>query len=115
MRLPPMTTRRWMVAVATLATLLTAGITGQRWVVLQERARHFANQAWANSLEAGNSFELAYDDVRSGNGEKSALGFARDAYFWRRRALHFDSLRRKYEGAMWRPWLPVAPDPPEPE
>ncbi len=32
-----------------------------------------------------------------------------------RRASHYATLREKYSRAMVRPWLPVAPDPPEPE
>jgi hypothetical protein len=29
-------------------------------------------------------------------------------------ALYFTQLTTKYRRAMWRPWLPVAPDPPAP-
>jgi hypothetical protein len=31
------------------------------------------------------------------------------------KAFYYADLRRKYERAARRPWLPVAPDPPEPE
>jgi hypothetical protein len=34
---------------------------------------------------------------------------------WRRRADHYDSLRKTYQYAARYPWLPVAPDPPAPE
>jgi hypothetical protein len=33
----------------------------------------------------------------------------------RRRWAHAQRMREKYEHAIWRPWLPVAPDPTEPE
>jgi hypothetical protein len=32
-----------------------------------------------------------------------------------RAATYYGDLRRKYERVAARPWLPVAPDPPEPE
>jgi hypothetical protein len=37
------------------------------------------------------------------------------AAYWVKRAENYAVLRRKYETAAARPWLPVAPDPPNPE
>ena len=108
------TVRRMMVAVAVIAVLLSAGIVGRRWVDFSMRARSHAAQAWGNSVEVGNSYQLAYDDIRSGNGQASARQYAEEGAFWREQALYHDALRRKYQGAMWRPWAPVAPDPPPP-
>jgi hypothetical protein len=107
------TVRQLMVAVAAIAVLLTAGIVGQRWMDFSRRARSHADQAWGYSLEAGNSYQLAYDDIRSGNGG-SARQSAEEGATWRGLALYHDTLRRKYERAMWRPWALVAPDPPAP-
>src|SRR5437868_589492 len=111
MRHPRITTRWLMEAVAVVAILLTAGIVGRRWLDFSARARSHAAQAWGFSLEACNSYELAYDDIRSGNGAASARQFAEEGAVWRQRALYHDALRRKYEAALWRPWLPVPPDP----
>ena len=108
------TVRRLMVAVAVISVLLTAGIVGRRWMDFSRRARSHAAQAWGYSLEAGNSYQLAYDDIRSGNGEASARESAEEGATWHGLALYHDALRRKYERAMWRPWSPVAPDPPPP-
>lgn len=106
--------RGLMALVAVVAVLLTAGIVGGRWWGFSAKARSHARQAWAYGLEAANSFELAYDDVRSGRGEASARPFVEEGDTWRKLGLYHDALRRKYEAAMRRPWLPVPTDPPPP-
>jgi hypothetical protein len=115
MRLPRMTTRRLMALVAVVAILLAGGIVGRRWWDFSTRARYHAVQAWANSVESANQYELAYDDIRSGNGEASARTFAEQGSNLHKASFYHDALRRKYESAMRRPWLPVPPDPPSPE
>src|SRR4051812_13677124 len=99
MKLPRVrfTVRQLMAAVAVVAILLTAGIVGRRWADFSRRARSHADQACGYGLESGNSYQLAYDDVRSGNGEEIARQSADEGAYWHKLAVYHDALRRKYE------------------
>jgi hypothetical protein len=115
MRLPRMTTRRWMVAVAVAVIGLTIG----GGVLLKQRRDYFL------SLAQSHQKELASSTAR-GKALKSRIGSAsgmtieelmhldRDYHRMTDRADHHASLVRKYEHAARYPWLPVEPDPPEP-
>jgi hypothetical protein len=81
------TVRRMMVAVAVLAISMAAGL---RWFDLRSRARAYAFWAAVSPVS-----------FKGPKGERLAT--------------HYDLLRLKYEWAARYPWLPVAPDPPEPE
>jgi hypothetical protein len=84
MRLPRMTTRRWMVAVAVAAVLMGAS--------------HLAWLNWVYQVAA----------LTHGVEEEAA-----DAAMNRKTAEYHAALRRKYEHAARYPWLPVKADPPE--
>src|SRR4051794_918591 len=101
MRLPRLrfTVRRMMALVAVVAVLLYSGFVVRRWVAYYSLARSHAAQAFGNAIEAGNSYELAYDDVRSGNGEAIARQTALEGDTRRKLAWYHDALGRKYEGA----------------
>jgi hypothetical protein len=46
----------------------------------------------------------------------TALQYARgEAAKWEELVIYHMQMRRKYERAAWFPWLPVEPDPPEPD
>ena len=50
---------------------------------------------------------------RNGDPRERAI-YVHGEKYYRVRAAHHDALRRKYESAARHPWLPVPPDPPEP-
>jgi hypothetical protein len=103
MRLPRMTTRRWMIAVAVDAVPLG--------VVLERRSR-FLTLSHYHKVQAGS---LVFD-VRGGRDAMRPIVTRKDgtriSY-----ALHnwHDSLRWKYQQAARYPWLPSWPDPPPTE
>jgi hypothetical protein len=110
MRLPRMTTRRWMVAVAVAAIGLGA------WVLVV-RSREYAVQAGNHGHHEAMCWLTihAYEaDPRSVtvSGPKPVEAIIDQS---RRRAGYYAALKRKYEQAAHRPWLPVEPDPPPPE
>ncbi len=87
MRLPRMTTRRWMVAV------LVASVLGG--LVMLRRAAHF--------------MRLALLHEHMAHLLRSTTGPSADP----KGADHNERLARIYQRAAACPWLPVAPDPPE--
>jgi hypothetical protein len=55
-------------------------------------------------------------DLRKLGAEEESLKGLRDVVRWcDALADHYEALSRKYDSAARSPWLPVAPDPPEPE
>jgi hypothetical protein len=95
-----MTTRRWMLAVAAIASML--GVYQMR-----ERSKEFE----AESLEHANAAFL-YDNSPL---HRAALDSRLPPPPNPRKAAYHDAMRRKYVYAAAHPWFPVAPDPPEPE
>jgi hypothetical protein len=93
MRVPRMTTRRWMIAAAVVAVMLAPDIAAalfRRHLALRQRA------AYHEEIE-----KLA----------KAAAQVRANAAIRDRHA----RLKEKYWRAARYPWLPVEPDPPEPE
>lgn len=128
MRLPRMTTRRWMVAVAVVASILSAEVTRRRWVDFRKRARdNDAAETFDRFLLAGGSVARPLKDGRAEliraprivrwNGMElerpPTPGY--DAESLRRRAEYHARLKEKYRRAAAFPWLLVEPDPPEPK
>ena len=93
MKIPRFTIRRLMIAVAVVG--LIAGVLIDR----ERRFREMADRHWKLWLENPASVV----DSRIPN-EAHA-----------RQSEHHRAMREKYERASRYPWLPVAPDPPEPE
>ena len=91
MRVPGMTTRRWMVAVAVVGIVL--GVTIER----RERFRQIADYHQAEFMKLASRMKP----------------FAREDRDWHPLEWH-ETMKRKYERASALPWLPVEPDPPEP-
>jgi hypothetical protein len=98
MRLPRFRLRTLMLAVA-LAAILMA-VVG----VLAARHDHFRSMALSHGRQARRLEKLA----------ANAAGKDREKAILRRFVWHAD-LHDKYARAAKRPWLPVVPDPPEPE
>jgi hypothetical protein len=109
-----MTMRRWMIAVAGVAVLIGAAME------MNGRSRRFARLAAHHSRGAMEHFSVLMgfgggpppspDDLPPG-----ARGPVRELRREQDLHLYHLALSRKYERAARYPWLPVAPDPPEPK
>jgi hypothetical protein len=97
MRVPRMTTRRWMIAVA-LTAVLSGGLD------LYRRSVDLAALAEMHDLMARKSWTRG-----SLVGPRGAIGHVE---YPTPLTDHHTRLRDKYRRAAARPWLPVAPDPP---
>lgn len=91
MRLPRFRLRTLMIAVAAVAFLIWGATMASRSFDYYRRAREFGRQEWGWRRIAS-----------QGDG---------DAKFTSECVAYFEHLTEKYRRAMWRPWLPVAPDP----
>jgi hypothetical protein len=110
-RLARITMRRWMIAVAIMAAML-GGERGWRWWdALRQRADYHDGMSRTLALirEKGEfpycslgieGIPLVYNSETASTHAAFVLYHAR--------------MTRKYRLAMWRPWLPVEPDRPEP-
>lgn len=105
MRLPRMTTRRWMLAVAVVALLC----------LLEHRRRTFRSRAaYHQSRLSGLGVALSYDGhlrfyKHQDQGIKWLTNNEAKVPAWH------EAMARKYRDGARYPWLPVEPDPPEPE
>jgi heme exporter protein D len=97
------TVRRMMVAVAVVALLLMAVSTLQRRAHLQGLADYHAERA--RQIRSSSAPIQTPDGDYSQPRSEAAL----------RRAGYHHALAEKYDFAARYHWLPVAPDPPEPE
>jgi hypothetical protein len=76
---------------------------------------------WGVRLAQWRAYCLTRAEVDASRAEDYAMRTAclRDEYnrpgMYQRLHDHWAALARKYRGAAARPWLPVAPDPPQPE
>jgi hypothetical protein len=94
MRLPRMTTRRWMIAVAIVGLILGAVSTHRSF-----RLWNTADAHWERSL----SFRVVGTNQHP---DLSRRHRRYEYHLW---------LAVKYAEAARYPWLPVEPDPPEPK
>ena len=114
MRLPRMTMRRWMMAVAAIGLMIGGG------VLLKQRRDYFLSLAQshqkevASSTARGTALKSRFGGTPGMTAEE-ILRLHDDYERMMDRADHHASLARKYEEAARYPWLPVEPDPPEPE
>ena len=112
MRLPRMTTRRWMVTVVMIALLM-----GGR-VRLKRRSDDFMVRSQDHSRRTSyyHLYTLGVDEHLRATVEpqKRSASEDRKAHLLGVIAFH-EAMARKYEHAARYPWLPVEPDPPEPE
>ena len=110
MRLPRMTTRRWMLAVA----LVALSVSGEQ---MRRRAAQYRWQAerHANIESACRRTADLLPRMKPADWEGFCGQMARGIRNSPRLAAYHAVLRRKYEHAARYPWLPVERDPPEPK
>ena len=95
MHLPRFRVLTLMVAVGVVALLLWGGLMGSRSYDSYRRAREYgANESGWRAIAARK------------RGRDPGM-----AKFGSQCAEYYAQLARKYRRAIWRPWLPVAPDP----
>jgi hypothetical protein len=107
MRLPRFRLRVLMIAVA-VAGVAIAGVVG-----LRRRGESLRRMAQGHDLAARRAADAlwappGWETNPGEGGQRSAIPD------WERLAYH-NRLKEKYERAARYPWLPVGPDPPEPE
>jgi hypothetical protein len=91
MRLPHFRVRTLMLVVGVVALLIWGAMMGSQSYDYYRRAREYgANEHGWREIAARGRW---------------------DARFASECAEYFTQLARKYRRAMWRPWMPVAPDP----
>ena len=113
MRLPRMTTRRWMIAVAVVAVMLAASALFRRHLSLRERDDYHARREGDLASRARGLGQLALD---------FADRIPETAAYWRAYAAReaeigtwHARLKEKFRHAARYPWLAIEPDPPESE
>jgi hypothetical protein len=105
------TVRRLMVAVAIVA--LAFGVGTMRWRQLTLRAK--ADHHERIEREQGGKQRAIEDLARAANTPELAAQMRGDKAVHARIEGYHARLKEKYRQLSARPWLPVAPDPPEPE
>jgi hypothetical protein len=102
MRLPHFRVRTLMLAIALLALLVWGALMGTRAYDYGRLAREygFLERTWRQ--------HAVRDRAIPGRGRSVAAVWGPEI------AAYYAPLARKYRRAMWRPWDPVAPDPPAP-
>lgn len=115
--LPRMTTRRWMVAIAMVAIVLTVRIYlwnlahQYRALAKYHESQHFAlarGRHWSGSLDESRYISIGsfgYGSV----GDAVLKGRDLAIVLW-----HI-KLSEKYQYAALHPWIPIPPDPPKPD
>jgi hypothetical protein len=116
MRLPQMTTRRWMVAIAVVAIVLAATTElprrAQRFRALAQAhgaaVKTARGKRWTGDLERHGHVNIAYSYLDGRPPDQEMTRHEVALVLW-----HLE-LMQKYNAAAERPWLPVEPGPPEP-
>lgn len=134
MRLPRMTTRRWMMAVAVVALVISPVQLKRRRDSFLALARYHASQEVLcgdrrrdakDSIEGFDVWLRAGDRIARGDGASSILldnsrlkseraSLIEAAAYWERATAFHAQMFRKYSHAARHPWLPLEPDPPSP-
>ena len=115
MEFPRLTIRRLMVVV-TIAGIISGGV--RLWWLrrfYQDRASGYASMAvrYVSTPEEAAYWEARWTSQR--DGRTAEYPWPANPPFIPAIVAHYKSLQAKYERASRSPWIPVAPDPPEPE
>ena len=115
MRLPRVrfTVRRMMVAVAVFGLLFGAGVTRQRWAYNRSMVNYHANEERRMRLLLSGGWITETDEA--GTRKKLRVGRNIEREPVQQRLMYHILMGDRYQRAARRPWLAVAPDPPEPK
>ncbi|MDB5353421.1 MAG: hypothetical protein JWN86_4668 [Planctomycetota bacterium] len=102
MRLPRFRVRTLMVAVGVAALLVWGAMMGARSYVYARHARAYGE------------IERQWREIAIRDRGDPTLARSVGVKWGLQISDYYAPLARKYRRAMWRPWLPVAPDPPAP-
>jgi hypothetical protein len=99
MRLARFRVRTLMLAVGVVALLVWGAMMGTRSYVYYRRAMFcsFEERGWRESAARASGDPSRARDI--------------EAVYSQQNAEYYAPLAAKYRRAMWRPWMPVAPDP----
>src|SRR5262245_7863516 len=131
MRLSRMTTRRWMIATAAVALLISPIQLKRRRDSFLAHAQYHASQEVLcgdrgrdtnDSIEEFDAWIRAGDKIARGDGASSILldnshlkseraSLIEAAAYWMRATAFHAEMSRKYSYAARHPWLPLEPDP----
>jgi hypothetical protein len=115
MRLPRMTTRRWIIVVAIVALVVGGMVLARRQGVYRVRAAFYAQQEQVATRRLRHwTQEVVRFSGRPQSDEQRRLAELMEDYSRDRVAYHA-RLKVKYRRAAHYPWLPIAPDPPTPD
>jgi hypothetical protein len=126
MRLPRMSIRRWMVAVAVVATLLFTLVNGARmhrkrsFCLRQAAAAALTEANWKAEQERYASLIASVERQRKADGptevlEKVARTLRAELSSMTPKAEYYARARQHWEHAAVHPWLPIKPSPPAPD
>ncbi len=104
MRMPRMTTRRLMVAVAVVAVLIGAELMRQRWVICRRRAAYHAYEGWRLARNG----EVQLSGAARNPAMRAVLLF--DAERYRKGTAWHTAREAENRRVVWRPWEPIPPD-----
>ncbi len=99
MRLPLFRVRALMIAVGVVALLIWGAMMGTRSYDYYRLARYYSSQ------------ERAWREGAARARGNPSLARTLAAVYGLQNAEYYAPLAEKYRRAMWRPWMPVAPDP----
>src|SRR5262249_21597887 len=114
-QLPRMTMRRWMIAVAVVgvptAAIIASDRQAERRDLLLYRARPHTETA--RKYESSTPAIIAHLGCPKAIYQRAELRHLLEIQ--PRRIAYHEAMARKYRDAARHPWLPVEPDPPEPQ
>jgi hypothetical protein len=113
MRLPRMTVRKWMLAVAAAAAILAVIVGVQQRAYYLEKYRSYAMIEMLSSIRRdeeinGMRWLASFYFEANGNLKRKYLNKFNTLH------AYYSGLRRKYRYAADHPWIYVGPDPPVP-
>jgi hypothetical protein len=103
-QVPRMTTRRWMIAVSAIGIILK--LQRDLRALITARREALSQRSYLNLAKLAEHTYCLHDDEQPTTPQEILR---------RKKQRYYYQLIMKYDYASRHPWLPVAPDPPEPK